>query len=140
MKKLILSALFLLLIVSPALAMDVELVWDAPPGTVTGYKVCMTNVSGVYDRATQCQDVGDVLTWAGTVPDVFPVHWVVFAYNPDGESGFSNEVGFPTGPPDPTPAPENPPNFAGGPGGAKYTRPDGAVFIGDPVTGTWTRQ
>ena len=73
MKKLILSALFLLLTV-PAWAMDIELEWEASTGTVTGYKVCMTNVSGVYDRATQCQDVGNVLTWAGTVPDVFPVH------------------------------------------------------------------
>lgn len=91
--KSIIAAVAAAAISGTAMAGQAVLAWTAPatdPAQVTGYKVYRGTVSGTY---TLTQTLGKVLTateaglTAGT-----KYYWVVTAFNPAGESAYSNEA------------------------------------------------
>jgi hypothetical protein len=82
----------LLLLPVVASAATVSLAWDASvTPSVTGYKIYVSTTAGSYTASGI--DVGKVLTY--TVPvlaEGTKYYFVATAYNPGGESGYSNEV------------------------------------------------
>lgn len=91
--KSIIAALAAGAISGGAMAGQAVLAWNASatdPAQVTGYKVYRGTVSGTY---VLTQTLGKVLTATETgLTAGTKYYWVVTAYNPAGESGYSNEA------------------------------------------------
>ena len=90
--------LFLMVICfSNVFAAEVTIAWDPSTSNPIGYRIHYGTSSGSY---TQIIDVGNVTeyTVSGLQSDVF-YYFVTSAYNEFGESGYSNEVQWPTPPP-----------------------------------------
>ena len=79
----------LVLLVSPALAGSVNLLWD-PSSGATGYKVYSGSASGSYGTPS---NVGNTTqTTFGSMADCRATFFAVTAFNSAGDSGFSNEI------------------------------------------------
>ena len=80
---------------TPPPAPTAILSWDAPPGTVTGYRVYYGTAPGVYLQPKGSGiPTGNVLGWTistGLNPGTL-YYFAVTAYNDDGESAYSNEA------------------------------------------------
>ena len=85
--------LFIFLVLSPFdSAAQIKLAWDDPPAdsNVTGYKVYYGTASGTYRHHI---DVGYVTTYTvQPLSQRVTYYFAVTAYNPFGESGYSNEA------------------------------------------------
>jgi hypothetical protein len=104
MKKLIsiVLAIFIALscIVSPALAIDVTLAWDAVttrndniPVTVQGYKVYQSNTPNVVVGSANLKSTTSSTTATITgLPNGMTYYWVVTAYLGEEESAKSSEI------------------------------------------------
>jgi hypothetical protein len=107
-----LLVLLLLMVPRTGLAAQINLAWDASPGTVAGYVVLYGNVSGSY---TSSVDVGNQTT--GTIPGLTVgnrYYFVVKAYTSTGVlSAASNEVNVVISAPPPPPT--TPPPFTDDP-------------------------
>jgi hypothetical protein len=106
-----LLAFLLLMVPRTGLAAQINLAWDASPGTVAGYVILYGNVSGSY---TSSVDVGNQTT--GTIPGLTVgnrYYFVVKAYTSAGVlSAASNEVNVVISAP---PPPTIPPPFTDDP-------------------------
>ena len=89
MKRLLLIAMLLMAL--PLMAADVKLAWDPPAaGPVpAGYKVYYGTASGVYGSPI---DAGNVTQYTVSNLSAGTYYFVVSAYLPGQESGYSNEV------------------------------------------------
>lgn len=97
MKRLFLA---LLLLATPALSDTINLAWDKPTEDtegnplqeLTGYKIYISNASGVYTSAPLATITPPTENYSFTQALTGTYYFVATAYNSTGESEHSNEV------------------------------------------------
>jgi len=94
MKRLLLPLLLVLLLATSAHAASVTLAWDASTSSgITGYKIYVSQISGVYGPTTSAIPTGNVLTYTVTgLNENTKYFFVATALRGTAESGFSNQV------------------------------------------------